>query len=158
MPPTNSRGPMAIPCDHNTTSLSQLQNHQLLHFDFKIMPLQQLLYPPSPVCVAIHRVIQTNKKPKENKQSVPNDCGLAGCKTLWNVFNVVSSFISTLFIGRLQDHLQPLFAVSEPVVFRFPWALDLAMSSVGLGVPFANIDVDLEINPHSPKKWPNINQ
>lgn len=61
MPPTNSKGPMAITCDHNTTSLPQLQNHQL-HFWFQTHASSAAaLSAISCVCVAIHRVIQTNK-------------------------------------------------------------------------------------------------
>ena len=62
------------------------------------------------------------------------------------VFEIISSLFSL--------SLNLLCSVSlGPLILH-----DLAIFFVGLGVPFANIDVDLEINTHSPKKWPNINQ
>ena len=125
MPPTNSKEPMAITAQHHCPSCKTTS----CIFDFKHVPPQQLLYPPSPECVCCDPEGNSNQqKLKENKQSVPNDCRLAGFENHWDRFNVVSSFISTWFICRFWDHLQPLFAVSELAVSRFPWALDLAWS------------------------------
>lgn len=118
MPPTNSKEPMAITAQHHCPSCKTTS----CIFDFKHVPPQQLLYPPSPACVCCDPEGNSNQqKLKENKQSVPNDCRLAGFENHWDLFNVVSSFISTWFICRFWDHLQPLFAVSELAVFRFPW-------------------------------------